>query len=168
MTEIVYLGLGSNMDNRENYLVKAVELLELINGFSSVRLASIYETPPLYHKGQPHFLNTVLEGTYDGSPEHLLREIQSVESQLDRPLSRNKNEPRTIDIDILVFGDTAVNSDMLQIPHPKMAERRFVLEPFAEIAPDFIIPIFNRNPIELMADCTDSSIIEKQPIPMPA
>lgn len=164
MTETVYLGLGSNLDDRESFLFKAADLLKSIDGFSFVRMASIYESPPLYNTHQSHFLNTVVEGTFNHSPEKLLLEIQSVETQLGRSSSREKNEPRTIDIDILAFGDAVVNSELLQIPHPKIAERRFVLEPLAEIAPDFLIPTFNRTPIELTAVCPDRSVIEKQHI----
>ena len=164
MNETVYLGLGSNLGDRERTLFKAADLLKAIDGFSFVRMASIYETPPLYFKQQPHFLNTVVEGTFTQSPEQLLRKIQSVEVQLGRSLSREKNEPRTIDIDILAFGDKEVNSNTLQIPHSKIADRKFVLEPLAEIAPDFLIPKYNQTPVELIAVCMDNSVIEKQSI----
>ena len=164
MTETVYFGLGSNLGDREKNVYSAMDLLKLVPGLSLVKTASFYESPPLYNTNQPSFLNSVVEGLYNGKPQNLLQEIQSIEIKLGRSEIRQKNHPRTIDIDILIFGNHVLNTTKLQIPHSKLSERKFVLIPMAEIAPDFLIPKLNQNPVELIAICPDKSIIEKHTI----
>lgn len=168
MSESVYLGIGSNLFDRERNIFAAIDLIKKSGTFTFSRMASIYESPPLYNTNQPDFLNTVIKGTYSKEPQHLLDEIQSVELQLGRPARREKNAPRIIDIDIILFGDRDFEQETLVIPHPKLAERKFVLEPLSEIAPDFLIPKFDKTPVELAAVCPDESMIEKQTAHQPA
>ncbi|MDP6533177.1 MAG: 2-amino-4-hydroxy-6-hydroxymethyldihydropteridine diphosphokinase [Candidatus Marinimicrobia bacterium] len=161
MGETVYLGIGSNLFDRDTNISKAIDLIKNMEAFSFTRMASIYETPPLYNTIQPDFLNTVIEGNYDAEPHELLAEIQSAEAMMGRPADRQKNQPRVIDVDILIFGERIIENTSLEIPHPKLAERRFVLEPLAEISPDFPVPKFDRTPVELLAECSDKSSIQR-------
>ncbi len=139
----VYLGLGSNLGDREANLSAARERLEPINNVSS-----IYETEPRDVPNQPWFLNQVIEIETGLFPKQLLARMHKIEREIGRKRTMPKG-PRIIDIDILLYGDATIHSAELEIPHPRMLERRFVLEPLAEIAPDLRIA---RTPIrELLA-----------------
>ncbi len=133
-----FLGLGSNIGERLQNLQAAVNLLDLRVG-SVVRIASVYETAPVYVEAQPPFLNTVVELDTNLTPEDLLRAVKEVETEIGRT-PRERFGPREIDIDLLITEDgTEVNSDRLSLPHPNLTERRFVLEPLAELCPDFAV-----------------------------
>jgi 2-amino-4-hydroxy-6-hydroxymethyldihydropteridine diphosphokinase len=128
-----YLSLGSNLGDREAYLRAALERL----GGEGIRItgqSSIYETAPQDRGDQPLFLNMVVAVQTACFPLQLLSRIQHVERALGRKRLLDKG-PRTIDIDILLYGQVAIRTDRLQIPHPRMAQRRFVLEPLVELAP---------------------------------
>jgi 2-amino-4-hydroxy-6-hydroxymethyldihydropteridine diphosphokinase len=129
----VYLGLGSNLGDRAANLAAARERLAPIK-----RASSIYETEPREMPNQPWFLNQVIEIETDLFPKQLLARTQKIERDLGRKRTVDKG-PRTIDIDILLFGESVIHTAELEIPHPRLAERRFVLEPLAEIAPDLRI-----------------------------
>lgn len=134
----VFLGLGSNIGERLQNLQAAVNLLDLRVG-SVVRIASVYETAPVYVEDQPPFLNTVVELDTNLTPEDLLRAVKEVEIEIGRT-PRERFGPREIDIDLLITEDgTEVNSDRLNLPHPNLTERRFVLEPLAELCPDLAV-----------------------------
>jgi len=133
VSKTVYLSLGSNIGDRERNLRDAVGLLAEPQ-LRAVRVSSFYETEPLDVHDQPWFLNAVVEAETDLFPKQLLARVQRIEQRLGRRRLRPKG-PRTIDIDILLFGSFVVNVPSLMIPHPAMHERRFVLQPLAEIAP---------------------------------
>lgn len=134
----VFLGLGSNVGERLQNLQAAVNLLDLRVG-SVLRIASVYETAPVYVEEQPPFLNTVVELDTHLTPEDLLRAIKEVEVEIGRT-PRERFGPREIDIDLLLAEDgTEVHSDTLSLPHAHLTERRFVLEPLAELCPDCVI-----------------------------
>ena len=140
----VYLSLGSNVGDREHGCsgmpcgcCKAPDL-------RVTRVSSVYETEPQDVKDQPWFLNLVVEAETDLFPMQLLTRIQKIERQLGRKRTVAKG-PRTIDIDILLFGNSVIDSASLVMPHPRMAERRFVLEPLAELAPDLRHPLLERT-----------------------
>lgn len=134
----VFLGLGSNIGERLQNLQAAVNLLDLRVG-SVVRIASVYETAPVYVEDQPPFLNTVVELDTNLTPEDLLRAVKEVESEIGRT-PRERFGPREIDIDLLATEDgIEVSSDRLSLPHPHLTERRFVLEPLAELCPDLTV-----------------------------
>lgn len=164
MSELVFLSLGSNLGNREANLAGAATALETCSEIRDVRSASYYETPPLLNTDQPHFLNTVLQLMTDFKPFQLLDTIQHIESMLGRPVEHEKNEPRTIDIDILLHGDSVIETAKLTLPHPQLLYRKFVLVPFSEIAPGVLIPGINRTVSELLNHCPDQSIIIKHRI----
>jgi 2-amino-4-hydroxy-6-hydroxymethyldihydropteridine diphosphokinase len=134
----VYLSLGSNLGDREAALRAALAALRT-EGVDLVRCSSVYETEPVGLRPQPWFLNLVAELETALDPEELLRVIHRVEAALGRARAVRWG-PRSIDIDILLYGTVTLATDVLTIPHPALASRRFVLEPLAELAPDLALP----------------------------
>ena len=146
MGKLVYLSLGSNLGDREENLREAMRRLGTMG--KVVRVSAFYETEPVEQVAQPWFLNCVLQLETEKMPRQLLKAILGVERAMGRR-RMGKKGPRNIDIDILLFGSSVVDTAELVIPHPAMHERRFVLEPLAEIAPDARHPVFKRTVREL-------------------
>jgi len=138
LSRTVYLSLGSNLGDRERNLEQAIDLLAAA-GLRITRRSHIYETEPQDVRDQPWFLNLVVEAETDLFPKQLLAKLQQIEHQLGRKRIKPKG-PRTIDIDILLYGNAVIETDELVAPHPRLPERRFVLEPLAELAPDLRWP----------------------------
>ena len=153
-----YLSLGSNVGNREQHLRSAIERLDSA-GIRVIRRSSLYETEPQELRGQPWFLNIVLEVETSLFPMQLLHAIQKIEKAMGRKRLVAKG-PRTIDIDILLFGGFVVSTTTLQIPHPRFPQRRFVLEPLAELAPDLRHPASHQTVREMLA-ATRSQIVRR-------
>lgn len=147
MGELVYLSLGSNEGNRAENLDAAISRLRSFG--EVVAVSSFYETEPVEFTAQPWFLNCVVKLDTEKTPEQLLAGILDIEQQLGRRRGPQKG-PRIIDLDILLFGNSIVKAPGLTIPHPAMHERRFVLEPLAEIAPDMRDPVLKRTVRELL------------------
>ena len=156
MSKTVYLSLGSNIGDRERNLRDAVELLAEPQ-LQAVRVSSFYETEPLEVRDQPWFLNAVVEAETDLFPKQLLARVQRIEQVLGRRLLKPKG-PRTIDIDILLYGGAVIDADELQVPHPRLAERRFVLEPLAELAPNLHHPVTGRTVAEMLLAVTGQQV----------
>jgi 2-amino-4-hydroxy-6-hydroxymethyldihydropteridine diphosphokinase len=145
----VYLSLGSNVGDREANLHAALDHLAA-GGIRVLRVSPIYETEPVDYTAQPWFLNQVVEAGTVLFPVQLLGRVARIEHALGRVRAVPKG-PRTIDIDILLYGRTVVHSAALEIPHPRMAERRFVLAPLADLVPDLRHPLTHRTIREMLA-----------------
>ncbi len=148
----VYLGLGSNMGDRQENLNRAL-------GFLSQRLrvelaSSVYDTEPVGNTNQPRFLNLVCQVSTVLEPTALLTLAKGIETKLGR-LPHTSNAPRSIDIDILFYDAHIIQTPELVIPHPRLTERAFVLIPLAEIAPDLVHPVNGKTVKELMKSITD-------------
>jgi len=146
-----YLSLGSNIGDREANLRAALDRLR------PVRVSPIYETEPVDYTNQAWFLNLAAEIRTDLFPRQLLSLTQRIERELGRVRTAPKG-PRTLDIDILLFGNTVMLTKELEIPHPRMIERRFVLHPLADIAPDLRHPITHRT-IRQMLEALDDTVV---------
>jgi 2-amino-4-hydroxy-6-hydroxymethyldihydropteridine diphosphokinase len=144
-----YISLGSNLGDRADRLDAAVRMLGELPGVRVRAVSPVYETDPVEVREQPRFLNLVAEVETELDPEELLTGLQSIEAALGRSRIQRWG-PRTIDLDLLLCGDRVVASEKLEIPHPRMCERRFVLEPLADLAPDLPIPGRGRTVRELL------------------
>lgn len=146
MHKIVYLSLGSNVGDREANLRSAIERLRAVGKVEAV--SSFYETEPVEFTAQPWFLNCVVKLNTEKMPKQLLGRILAIEQEMGRRRTQKKG-PRIIDIDILLFGSSIIEAEGLTVPHPAMHERRFVLEPLTEIAPDVRHPALKHTIREL-------------------
>jgi len=173
----IFLLLGSNRGNRQDYLKQACDLLQLHAG-TLIRSSSVYETEPWGFSDDIPFLNQVLEIDTQLSPEDLLTRLLETETRLGRirPDANRKScatniqpygQPassysgRTIDIDLLFYGDQLIFTDTLMVPHPRLHERRFTLSPLAEIAPEFIHPLLKKTISVILQNCNDRTGVVK-------
>jgi 2-amino-4-hydroxy-6-hydroxymethyldihydropteridine diphosphokinase len=151
-----YVSIGSNMGDRAGNLLLAIRGMTEAS-MCVTRLSSIYETAPVSDIPQPSFLNMVVEvGNTLPTPEQVMARLLRIEFVLGR--TRNvKNGPRTIDLDLLLYGDVEKNTEFLRLPHPRLHERRFVLEPLVEISPRCIHPTLKRTVSQLLENSEDKS-----------
>lgn len=154
---VVYLGLGSNMGNRRGNLAAAAEILQ--NYLSDIKSSSIYQTRPWGRTDQPDFLNMCLKSQTDLTPQRLMRILKNTEKQLGRT-NGVKWGPRPIDIDLLFYGDLIIKNKQLEVPHPRLHERAFVLVPLAEIAPGCWHPALKTTVAKLLHEL-DTTGVEK-------
>jgi 2-amino-4-hydroxy-6-hydroxymethyldihydropteridine diphosphokinase len=152
----VYLGLGSNLGDRRENLGRARALLESPD-LKITRASPIYETEPRELLNQPWFLNQVIEAQTILFPRQLLARTQNIEREIGRKRTV-VNGPRVIDIDILLYGESIVRADGLEIPHPRLADRRFVLEPLAELVPDLRHPLTRKTIRDLLTRVADQPV----------
>jgi 2-amino-4-hydroxy-6-hydroxymethyldihydropteridine diphosphokinase len=155
----VYLSLGSNIGDREANLRAAIAALPA-GGVRVTRASSIYETQPVDYLPQGWFLNCVIEGETRLPPLELLRDLRGIEAAMGSKKEFPKG-PRLIDIDILLYGSVTIDTPELQIPHPRMALRRFVLVPLAEIAPQLRHPSWSTPVEQLLATTPDRSEVKR-------
>jgi 2-amino-4-hydroxy-6-hydroxymethyldihydropteridine diphosphokinase len=160
MQPSVFLGLGSNLGDREATVAQALRRLEE-HGFRTRRRSSDWLTEPVGGPPQGWFLNLVVGGETGLAPEPLLQVCLEVERELGR-VRGVRNGPRTIDIDILFHGGERVERPGLVIPHPRLQERRFVLAPLAEIAAELVHPVLGETVATLLARCPDRSRVERR------
>ena len=150
---IYFLSLGSNLGNRPANLARARKLLRE-GGIEVLRASSIYETEPVGHLDQPWFMNQALQVRSSLEPHALLGLAKSIEARMKR-VPTVPQGPRTIDIDILLAGDIVLDTPDLVIPHPRLAQRNFVLVPLCEIAPEIRHPVLGKTIRELALSCSD-------------
>ena len=154
--KLVYIALGSNLGDRAENLRVAREQIEAPD-LHVLRASSIYETAPRDVENQPWFLNQVIECDTDLFPRQLLERLQKIERAMGRKRTIAKG-PREIDLDILLFGNAVVKAPELEIPHPRLAERRFVLEPLAELVPDKRHPRTRRTMREMLGGALNQTV----------
>ena len=158
MPELAYLSLGSNLGDRSANLQTALDSVTQAGVVTAT--SSFYETEPMDLPDQPWFLNCVAALETEQSPQMLLSSLLMVEQKMGRVRLRNKG-PRLIDIDIVLFGDRIVEERGLQIPHPAMHRRRFVLEALVEIAPQAIHPVLRKTAAELLAALPAGQVVRR-------
>jgi 2-amino-4-hydroxy-6-hydroxymethyldihydropteridine diphosphokinase len=158
-----YLSLGSNLENRAYFLQKAVFMIGKSIG-TVTQLSAVYESPSWGFTSN-EFLNVCIEIETTLLPEELLTSLLAIESQLGRQRAASgEYADRTIDIDILYYNSLILQTDALQLPHPKLHTRRFVLKPLADIAPQFYHPIIKKDTRNLLQECKDASVLKKSPV----
>jgi len=155
----IYLALGTNIGDREANLREALRLLSE-SGIEISKLSSIYETEPVDYLDQPWFLNAVLEAQTNLPAAQLLSTLRQIESQMGSKKAIAKG-PRLIDLDILLYGNESIDTAELQVPHPRMLQRNFVLAPLAEIAPTLRHPNWHASAADLLARSPDKSIVRR-------
>jgi 2-amino-4-hydroxy-6-hydroxymethyldihydropteridine diphosphokinase len=137
---VVYIGLGSNLGEREATIRRALELLSAEPDIDVEAVSSLRETDPVGYEAQPRFVNGVAALRTDVSAQDLLKRLQAVERELGRDRRGPRFGPRTIDLDLLLYGGHVIDEPGLVVPHPRLAERRFVLEPLAELDASLEVP----------------------------
>jgi 2-amino-4-hydroxy-6-hydroxymethyldihydropteridine diphosphokinase len=155
MKEKVYVSLGSNLGDRAKNMQQAIMALRQ-EGIAVTKISSVYETEPVDYLDQPWFLNMAVEGETELAPAGLLEALRGIETEMGSKKLVAKG-PRLIDMDILLYASEIIDTPELQIPHPRMHLRRFVLQPLAEIAPNVRHPILGMTAAEMLASTRDKS-----------
>jgi 2-amino-4-hydroxy-6-hydroxymethyldihydropteridine diphosphokinase len=160
INERVFIALGSNLDDRVDYLRRALKKISAIETAQLIRASAIYETEPVGKIDQPFFLNQVIEIFTNMAPEDLLDRLLQIEQDLGRE-RQERWGPRRVDLDVLAYGRRQMQTDRLTLPHPELQRRRFVLAPWADIAPEFEIVGLAATVNELLQRCRDQSRVQK-------
>ena len=156
----VFLGLGGNIGNKHINFRKVRKIIEKRFGVI-VLTSSIYETPPWGFKSENNFWNQIIVVETDLEPEEMLWRILEIEDQMGRKRGNERFSSRKMDIDILYYDDIYMETKRLIIPHPRIHQRKFVLVPLNEIAPDFKHPLFRLTSMQMLENCKDQSVIKK-------
>jgi len=149
---VVYIGLGSNLGDSIGTLKAANRALVALSATGTLRCASLYQSAPVDTRVQPDFINSVSMLVTSLTADDLLQCLMDIEQKFRRQRSGEAGEPRTLDLDLLLYGQLLINTDQLSVPHPRMHERAFVLYPLSEIAPELIVPGHGRVS-DLMKQC---------------
>ena len=159
---VAWVGVGSNLDDPEKQVALAMDVLDMAWWCEVIARSSLYVTEPIGFVNQPNFVNAVCRIGTPISSNLLLERLLNLESELGRIRDSLPNRPRTIDFDLLLYGDEILKDEFLELPHPQMHERRFVLEPLVEIDPDIHIP-GKGMASELLIQCSDQHVERKYP-----
>ena len=159
LVEKVFVGVGSNLGDRESAIEQAIQSIAALPETELICCASLFESTPMGVKDQPDFLNSVIEIVTSLDPKRLLICLKQIEQALGRK-ERERWGPREIDLDILVFGDRIIDEVDLQIPHPQIARRLFVLRPLAELAPEMNMPGYSSSIQDLLDRLKDERGVE--------
>ena len=154
----VFIGIGSNQGARLALISQAVKFLGAVGGVQLTRLATIIETEPVGGPPQPPFLNTVVEVETARAPRELFAALQDIERRLGRVPSPVRWAPRPIDLDLLLYDDRIINEPGLTVPHPRMHQRGFVLDPLAQLAPDLVHPVLGETIQHLLQSLKRSNL----------
>jgi 2-amino-4-hydroxy-6-hydroxymethyldihydropteridine diphosphokinase len=160
MLKEAYIGLGTNLGNREENLKKAIENI-IISAGEVISISGIYVTDPWGFRSEDHFLNMVILINTRLKAVDLLKQLLKIEMQTGRVRGAEKYSSRVIDIDILLYENEIINKPYLKIPHPKIQERKFVLVPLCDIAPEKIHPVLKKTFAALLKECKDDSRIKR-------
>ena len=161
--ESVFIGFGSNLGNRVDFCDRAVTLLSLLPNSQLLAVSSLYETEPVADAGAPGegwFLNGVVQIETDLTPQSLLVVCREIERSLGRD-PEHRSGPRTLDLDILLYGSRVIQEQELAVPHPRLHLRRFVLEPMIEIEPTLVHPLLKQTVSQLLAQLTDKHQVRR-------
>jgi 2-amino-4-hydroxy-6-hydroxymethyldihydropteridine diphosphokinase len=159
MAETVYILMGSNMGDREKNLSAALARLETVPGLEIVATSGIYLSEADKLEGEnPHFMNQVVMGDYQYLPNELLDSLEQIEKQLGRT-GKGKRQPRTIDLDILLFGNQVIETGRLSIPHRELLNRPFAMVPLLQIEPNLIHPVTGRPVAEFLSDMQRQKVL---------
>ena len=161
MSDTIYLSLGSNLGDKESNIASCIAMLGAYVENTNIRTSSFYISEPLYNTNQPSFVNIIIELKTTFTPFQFLDKIHDIEKMLGRKIDREKNAPRIIDMDIILFGDAFMETAELTIPHSHALLRKFVLVPLAELVPDKIFPGTKHKMIDLLEKCPDTSTVDK-------
>ena len=161
MEECAYIGLGSNLGDRELKLLMAVAELGKLPGTKVTALSSFYETEPVGGVPQDNFYNAVARIATTLAPLELLDRLKRIEVEVFHRVPSGQWGPRNMDLDILIYGDLVLSRERLTIPHPRLAERRFALQPLAEIAPSLVHPSLGKSIAQLLAALTTTETVVK-------
>jgi 2-amino-4-hydroxy-6-hydroxymethyldihydropteridine diphosphokinase len=156
---LIYIAMGSNVGDRAAMLARAVEEMNRA-GLRVLRESSLYATQPVGGPPQAWFLNAVVEAETDWMPLRVLHALQKIERSMGRRRTVLRG-PRTLDLDILFYGSSVIRSRELEVPHPRLPQRRFVLAPLAELAPALSHPLLHKTIGELLAESIDSSQVRR-------
>lgn len=156
----VFLGIGGNVGNKQKNFYEVLVLIEKHLG-GALKISSIYETPPWGFKASENFWNQVILIRTALSAQILISEIHKIEQHFGRQRKTGCYSSREMDIDILYFDEELIQNESLTVPHPRIAQRKFVLVPLVEIAPDFVHPLFQQSNFQLLESCNDESMIKR-------
>ena len=161
MWQTAYVGIGSNLENPKLQVQQAIDVMDQHQSCKVVARSSLYQTDPVGFEDQPEFINAVCQLSTRLKPLGLLRALLKMESNLGRVRTGQVNGPRKIDLDILLYGNQILNLHDLILPHPRMHERRFVLQPLIELSPDIKIPKLG-TAVDLLKYCGQQRVLKLQ------